>query len=323
MAANSNIRLRIITLINIFLLYTDEDNLLSMAELCEKLSEYGFNVDRRAVLSDIKVLNQGDFEVVCTNKPKRGYYMVPHTDLNVIYLMLKAIYTSDLISNEDCKAIISQQRRHMCQSTADFIFDTYFVATRRDNTYRLRREFAADLGRAIKDKKAISIILKSFEPGDSYSGCNVEKELKVNPHTLVVNMRAIMLAFTKVGSEKTLYCVDISRIKTLSILKKDAQLLENPDYINSLNYFTGKRIMSGTPAIWMYLKCKNESLESVSEYFGENLQVKKSETDDCFMAKIYTHKNYALLGWLAKNRHNVRVVEPEDIRKRVEEIIKY
>ena len=58
-------------LIEILTLYTDECNLLTTDEIIDRLGEYGYDVTRRTVLSDLKELNRTSFKVICVNSPAK------------------------------------------------------------------------------------------------------------------------------------------------------------------------------------------------------------------------------------------------------------
>ena len=75
MGDNLGVRLRLVALIEILTLYTDECNLLTIDEIIDRLGEYGYDVTRRTVLSDLKELNRTSFKVICVNSPAKGYYL--------------------------------------------------------------------------------------------------------------------------------------------------------------------------------------------------------------------------------------------------------
>lgn len=320
MASGSNVKYRIICLIDVFLLHSDENHILSMAELCEKLKEYGIDANRRAVLSDIKTLADTYFNIVPVNKPKKGYYLVPHNDLDVVYLTLKAILSSPQISDEDCQRIIKQQRMHMCQETADAVFSAIYTADRRDSAFHIEREIMLELRRAIRNGTCVEITYRLFNEANDFCDSWIEKSLRINPLKLVVAKRNLMLGFTKLTKDSTLYCIPFERISHVRPMRKAVEIPDNQDFDTAINFFTGTGIMHTAPARWLFLKCKSDVLEQVYEFFPGNMQIKKANEEGFFFAKIYAHFGCELTGWLIYMKDSVEILEPSDLKQAVEEM---
>lgn len=88
-------------LIEILTLYTDECNLLTIDEIIDRLGEYGYDVTRRTVLSDLKELNRTSFKVICVNSPAKGYYLAKSYSQASLHLLLEAVYSSTVLTDDD------------------------------------------------------------------------------------------------------------------------------------------------------------------------------------------------------------------------------
>ena len=73
MATEQNARARLLYLVEILTMYSDEFNVLSMDEIIKKLNEYGYDVSARTILSDIKAINTTPVKVVSVSTPKKGF----------------------------------------------------------------------------------------------------------------------------------------------------------------------------------------------------------------------------------------------------------
>ena len=89
MAPVANSRTRLLCLVEILTMYSDEHNILSADEICEKLKEYGYEVSKRNVLSDIKAINTTPIKIISVNQPKKGYYLAK--EFYLAYLPKKVI----------------------------------------------------------------------------------------------------------------------------------------------------------------------------------------------------------------------------------------
>ena len=117
-------RTRLLSLVEIMTMFSDEQNILSIEEICEKLSEYGYEVTKRNVVADIKVVNTTPVKIIQVNKPKKGYYLAKSFSQSAINMILEAVYTSPLLSEENCNYIENYLRRNTCLATLDLILDT-------------------------------------------------------------------------------------------------------------------------------------------------------------------------------------------------------
>ena len=64
MAEITSSRTRLLTLVEIMTMYSDEQNIMSIDEICEKLAEYGYEVSKRNVVADIKVINTTPVKII-------------------------------------------------------------------------------------------------------------------------------------------------------------------------------------------------------------------------------------------------------------------
>ena len=173
-------RTRLLSLVEIMTMYSDEQNIISIDEICEKLTEYGYEASKRNVLADIKVINTTPVKIIQVNKPKKGYYLAKSFSQAAINMILEAVYSSPLLSEDNCSYIENYLRRNTCLATLDLILDTtsHFrsVAPQRrsciDALYHIRL--------AIRDKKQTVITIARTVVGDSFSQSELYEELAIN-----------------------------------------------------------------------------------------------------------------------------------------------
>ena len=105
MAENNNARTRLLILIDILRLHSNEGNVLSIEEICSYLEEYGYHATKRNILADIKLINTTPHEIIYVTKPKKGYYIAKAFSQEAISLILESVFSSELLTDNDVEYI--------------------------------------------------------------------------------------------------------------------------------------------------------------------------------------------------------------------------
>ena len=66
---------RIIRLLAILLSETDDDHKLTTNQLIDKLSEEGISVHRNTIASDIEILKEAGYDVICEKSTQNKYFI--------------------------------------------------------------------------------------------------------------------------------------------------------------------------------------------------------------------------------------------------------
>ena len=105
----ANQKLKILYLMKILMEQTDEEHLISMAELLEQLKDYGIEAERKSVYADIDALRTFglDVEVV---PGKKGGYFVANRDFQLpeLKLLVDSVQASKFITQRKTKALIQK-----------------------------------------------------------------------------------------------------------------------------------------------------------------------------------------------------------------------
>lgn len=97
---NLSARTRLLALVEILTMYSDEQNIITIEEICTHLTDYGYEVSKRLVLADIKAINETPLKIIGVSTPKKGYYIAKCFSQDAIYLILEAIFSSDVLSEK-------------------------------------------------------------------------------------------------------------------------------------------------------------------------------------------------------------------------------
>ena len=307
-------RTRLLSLVEIMTMYSDEQNILSIDEICEKLSEYGYDVTKRNVVADIKVVNSTPVKIIQVSKPKKGYYLAKSFSQAAINMILEAVYSSPLLSEENCSYIENYMRRNTCLATLDLILDTTehfraFMPQRKsciNSLYNIRV--------AIRDKKQTLLTIARTVPGDSFSQAEIYETITVNPVKITACNGISALVFTKPDTPEKAEYVTIPRIKNADVTDIPSVTYDGT-LLSAVNIFTGEKIFCGMQdPEWLLIKFKNEDTEFIRNCFSSPVYFRKSESEGFCIAKVMTVIDNSLIGLLFTHNDKIEIMKPDSLR---------
>ena len=319
MAGNTNARTRLLILVEILTMYSDENNILSIDEISEHLRDYGYEVSRRNIIADIKAINTTPIKIINVSKPKKGYYIVKIFSQDAVRLILEAIFSSDILSEDETEYIKKYLRRNTCIPTLDLILST----TLNLNSYVQKRNTSSEtlnsLRQAIRDKKRTVLTVSRSIHGDTFSDARKFETVTVNPIVLSVADGNVSLIFTREGSPKKAEFINLPRIEKADILQQEATEFTD-DLVSATSYFDGSQSeVSYYFNEWLIIRFKAEYIELIENRFNPPIQYRKDETEGYCNAKVYTVFDDKLLGWLFALADKVEIVAPQKIKQMFEE----
>ena len=307
-------RTRLISLIEIMTMYSDEQTIMSIEEICEKLTEYGYDVSRRNVIADIKVINTTPIKIIQVNKPKKGYYLAKSFSQTAINMILEAVFSSPILSEENCSYIENYFRRNTCLQTLDLILDT----TAHFRTCIPQRKSCINalynLRTAIRDKKQIDITVAKTVVGDSFSQSEKFESLTINPIKITACNGISTLVFTRTESPDKAEYVNLPRIKSADIKKTESEKFIG-DITSAVNIFTGEELYYNIlDPEWIIIKFKQEDTEFIRNCFSSTVYFRKADEDGYCLAKLLSVIDYNLTGLLFTHNDKIEIVKPDKLR---------
>lgn len=322
MADTVNARTRLVALVEIFLLNTDDYNVLSVEEIQSKLAEYGYEVNRRTVLADIKALNTTPFKLVSVSKPKKGYFLTKSHSETSLHLIMEAIYSSESMSAETVREIEKNIKRLSCIPT----FELLKKSTKNIAPLIERSNYSQDvlhhLRLAIVDRKRIRITYTKLIPGDLFSVPTATDSVTVNPIRVAVTKTCLALTFVQDETPDKLEFINLDRIAAIETLDERCLDYEG-DLVDAVNFFSGivNQAKRRIPE-WLFLKFKNEVAETVENNFEHKVEFKKAPEEGYCIAKVYTVFDERLIGWLLHMGRSIEIIGPKSLEEYFHERIK-
>ena len=265
----------ILCLLDILKRFSDEDHPISAEAISDKLRLiYDVEMERRSVYRNISVLNEMGIEVVKCTDNRGGYCLIDRDfDPQEIRLLCDAVSSSHFLSANQSRTLIGKLLKTLSTYQSNEIKGTIYL--NQSNKPRNTNVFYS-----------IDILNSAI----SQCLCVYAKLMKYNYQRELEQKQALVLSpyFTIcANNEYYLVCRDENddQIKHFRIDKLKDIVISNiesspPDYGFSISEYTNKYIYQNgeSPKIHTVI-CKEDEIDSLIDYFGENVSFTKKGND--------------------------------------------
>ncbi|GEM_PF-921683 len=314
----SNPRIRLIALIDILTIYSDEFNIISTEKILKRLAEYGHEINKRVLMEDIKSIREAGFNVVAVSSPEKGFYLAKAFDPKTMHIIQKAVYSSPLVSNEEENHVRNSIEKTFGSQTFEMMVNTTINLSQKSDFETTSPDAVHIIRKAIIDNKQVMLTVLVIEPGDTFSPSKTEKTLVVNPYILGVANNNLSLIFTCSATPSKPEYIGIRRI--ISAKELDCPQNRNIDF--KPHECTGH--FGKVPPFAMNLKSRcllfklrTDDLEYVDHTLELPIEYRKAEQKGYCFGRVNTVFNGKLAGCLYHLRDKIELIEP----KSLEEII--
>lgn len=320
-ADNQSARARLLVLMDILKVYSNESNVLSAEEICSHLEEYGYKTTKRNVIADIKCINTTPYKIIYVTKPKKGYYLVRNYTLSSADALMTAVYSSEMLTEAERNNARKTLSRIMSVPTNDLLMSTTEKVSVEIPREPCSWENTMSLRHAIYQKKKAEITFSVTEPGDGFDLPEKEESMTVNPVKIAISAYTSLLVFTLSG-EKDARCMHLCRIKKVEILNEPAEEFTG-NIEDAAGFFSGTVIKNRhRVAKWVFLKLRNEHAEFVRNYFGSPVQFRKADEEGYLIAKVFAVVDERFIGWLLCFGDIIELIAPTAVRDFIKEKLK-
>lgn len=131
MAKSENQKLKLLYLQKIFLEETDEENLLSIQDLINRLEKLGIKAERKSLYDDIECLRRFGLDIQSRRSKTNGYYVEQRTfELPELKLLVDAVQSSRLVTHKKSRELIAKLASLTSNSYAKGLKRQLYVAER-------------------------------------------------------------------------------------------------------------------------------------------------------------------------------------------------
>ena len=304
----SSTKKRLLLILELLYKMTDESHPVSTVDIISYLDEKGFQIDRKTLRSDLRLLISMGYDIVVVKSSPNKYFWGERTfEIPELKMLLDAVSSARFISETKSKRLVKkimslagiqqreQLKRHVRaigKTKADnkglyYIIDTITEAINRKK--KIRFQYTEYNGR--KEK-----ILRN--DGEVYI---------LSPYVLYWNEDYYyVLGYSDKRERVTAFRID--RMKTPAIIDDDA--VPKPDDFD-VSAYSNKvfQMFSGEETI-VELECDTSLMKYVIDRFGLDVETEEV-SEDKFRTKVPVDLSPTFYGWVFQFGGGMKIISPE------------
>ena len=314
----SSTKKRMLLILELLYKTTDESHPVSTVEIMDYLVGKGFQIDRKTLRSDLRLLISMGYDIVVVKSSPNKYYWGERTfEIPELKMLLDAVSSARFISETKSKRLTKkimslagmqqreQLKRHVRaigKTKADnkglyYIIDTITEAINRKK--KISFQYTEYNGR--KEK-----ILRN--DGDVYI---------LSPYVLYWNEDYYyVLGYS--DKRETVTAFRIDRMKTAKIMKEDA--VPKPEDFDVSAYSNKVFQMFSGEETTVELECDTSLMKYVIDRFGIDVETEEL-SEDKFLAKVPVDLSPTFYGWVFQFGGGIRIVGPEEAVDEYKEMV--
>ena len=311
MAKSEHQKIKLVVLLDILRMYSDEEHPLSTNEIIRRLAEHGIETGRKALYSDIELLNEFGYEVLCIKSRSNLYYIVDRNfDVAELRILLDAVQSANFVTAKKTKELTDKIAALAGTHRAKLLTKNVIYAGGTKHSNEKIYYSIDSIDRAICMHKKVSF--KYFDldvHGDRKYRKNGEKYV-VNPVSLVFNDDKYYLTCYN-DKYKNLSNYRVDRMDEVTILNEE---ITPSDCAVDFNAHHHRK-----EAFSMYIGksekitfCVDESaLDIIFDMFGEKTKFSYFGNKYKFSAHVQVSPTF--YGWCALLGDKLRILSPQNV----------
>ncbi len=313
----------ILYILNVLKKYSDEDHMLSAAEIQRKIKEiYDVKIDTRTIRRNINLLKYKlNYDISTREDNGKGYYINrdPETDFEpgevraIIDNFSYANYIVPNVAKEIIKKCKNLQTVYENEKLKDY--QIYSVNSKTENSEVIKN--IEDISNSIYNNHKLKFEYWKYEITNK-----LEKQIvstpTVSPFAIIYNKQEFYFIGIKDGQNK-FYHYRLDRMKNVKELNEKINIKKTKSQIkdfaeSTVEMFGGKK--EEIEAI-----CNKMLLNAIFDIFGKNVTIERILGNDKDFKLIVDSNPMGFKMWAMRNIDMVEVVRPETLRNEMREVV--
>ena len=313
----------ILYILNVLKKYSDEDHMLSAAEIQRKIKEiYDVKIDTRTIRRNINLLKYKlNYDISTREDNGKGYYINrdPEKDFEpgevraIIDNFSYANYIVPNVAKEIIKKCKNLQTVYENEKLKDY--QIYSVNSKTENSEVIKN--IEDISNSIYNNHKLKFEYWKYEITNK-----LEKQIvstpTVSPFAIIYNKQEFYFIGIKDGQNK-FYHYRLDRMKNVKELNEKINIKKTKSQIkdfaeSTVEMFGGKK--EEIEAI-----CNKMLLNAIFDIFGKNVTIERILGNDKDFKLIVDSNPIGFKMWAMRNIDMVEVVRPETLRNEMREIV--
>lgn len=313
MAKSAGQKLKLLYLIKMLEENTDEQHVLSTAEIIDRLAANDIHSERKSIYDDIEKLREFGYDIISvSSRQGGGYYLASREfELPELKLLVDAVQSSRFITTRKSRDLIKKLEQKAGRHDAGKLQRQVYVAgrikTENESIY-----YSIDMiHRAIQENCQIRF---------TYMDWNLKKQLvpringekQVSPWALVWQDENYYLAAFD-SEDKIIKHYRVDKMGKTELLDKSREGVEQFSAIDLTTYTNQTFGMYGGKEEIVTLQLPNRLIGVVLDRFGKDADIRPME-DNSFRIRVKVAISGQFYGWLTGIGKDVTIVSPVTVK---------
>ncbi len=308
------------TLLKILQEETDEDHILSAADLIARMNaRLGLSMERRTLYSNIEILRQAGYEISDFRDNGKGYYLISRQfEKGEVLLLCNAIHASHFINSRQSADLIAKLLDTLSVSRQKEFTDAVYLENRlKQDTGTLFYNIET-ISEAIRDGKMLAFTYMHYDRNKKLKAKRSEEYIAEPRYIVYREARPYLITTSPRHDDFTHYRID--RIRDPRILSEPSRILKKTDETEAYRYTENKLFMFAGETMNVSFRCEERIMDQMIDIFGTGMKTMPAG-DGCFIARVQTTENGAL--FLAQQFLDaVEITEPASLRQKFRLLLK-
>jgi len=322
MAGGNKQRLKLLYLMKIFSEDTDDEHMLTLPQIIDKLDAYGVSAERKTLYQDFELLRDFGFDIVGVQAQRNYYYHIGNRNFELpeLKLLVDSVQSAKFITKKKSNALIRKLEGMVSKYEARQLQRQVIISGRvkamNESIY-----FNVDkLHEAIGTGCQISF---------KYYRWNINKELElrkagdwyqVSPWGLMWDDENYYLVGYDAKDNKIKH-YRVDKMKCISVVKEKREGKEQFKAFDMPRYTKSLFGMFGGEEVQVTLEAENGMVGILIDRFGKDIPI-MSVDENHFRTNVVVAISDQFLGWIMALDEGVKIVGPEKVLERMKEKIK-
>lgn len=314
MAKTENQKLKLIYLLKIFAEETDEDHMLTMPQVIERLNDYGIHADRKTLYQDFAELNKLDgVEIVATKDGRNTYYSMGERlfELPELKLLVDSVQAAKFITDRKSDILIHKLECLVSKYEAKQLQRQVLITGRVKTPNKAIYYNVDKIYTAIGSNRQITF---------HYFQWNVKKEqvlrhdgalYHVSPWCLVWDDEYYYLVGYEAASEGVRH-YRVDKMKDLAVVDKPREGLSLMEEFDTAKYTKSLVGMYGGEKTTVTVEGTNDLAGVFIDRFGQDIWIRPLDSEH-FTAHLDVVPSRQFLGWIFALGDSVKITGPEEV----------
>ena len=314
MAVVSHTKMTILYTLKFLLEKSDEEHVLNASQLIEMLAAKGFEVDRRAVYSNIATLEEYGLDIIKKGGNAGGYYIASRDfELPELKLLVDAVQSSKFITARKSKELIRKLEKLTSDYAAKELSRNVFIHNRIKAANETIYYSVDKIHDAINHNRQITFQYAEWTPKKELVPRKNGALYRVSPWALTWDDENYYLVGYDQESDKIKH-YRVDKMKSMSLSEKKRAGKDNFENFDLASYARKTFGMYGGRDESVLLRGEKSLVGVILDRFGKNAMI-MPDGEDHFKTDVLVTVSPQFFGWVTAIGDRLQIIGPEDVRE--------